>query len=368
MAHANKPNVVDADSHVTEPMSAWKELADEHRPRIQRDDLGFEHVYVGGELLVTASLGNVATPGAKMSDFEHMRRLEEAEAGGFDPKLHLEAMDTESIDAAVMFPTVGLNFWVVRDLGAAVALARAYNDWLSDYCKTAPGRMFGAAMIPLQDPIAAAAELRRAHDELGFRVAFVRPNPVLGRSIADPAHEVVWETAESLGVTIGVHEGSSNTIPTLTTDRMITPFILHAVSHAFEQMLSCAQLICFGVMERHPDLHFVFLEAGGGWAPYWMERLDEQVWGFGAFQPDMKLRPSEYFMRQCWVPFEPDERTLPALARLIEDRAMWGSDYPHHDSTFPGAVKKVRDTIAPLPQRIQKKILGVNARACYRLP
>src|SRR5579864_8393505 len=205
-------NVVDADSHVTEPMSAWKDLKDEHRPRIERDDLGFEHVFVGSELLVTGSLGNIATPGAKMSDFEHMRPLEEAEAGGFDPRLHLEAMDTEEIDAAVMFPTVGLNFWAVGDPDAAVALARAYNDWLSDYCATAPDRMFGAAMVPLQDPIGAAAELRRAHDELGFRVAFVRPNPVGGRSIADPAHEVVWEAAEALRVTIGVHEGSSNTI------------------------------------------------------------------------------------------------------------------------------------------------------------
>jgi hypothetical protein len=138
MKPANKLNVVDADSHVTEPMSAWKDLKEDHRPRIERDEMGFEHVFVGTELLVTGSLGNIATPGAKMSDFEHMRPLEEAEAGGFDPKLHLEAMDTEGIDAAVMFPTVGLNFWAVREQPAAVALARAYNDWLSAYCATAP--------------------------------------------------------------------------------------------------------------------------------------------------------------------------------------------------------------------------------------
>jgi predicted TIM-barrel fold metal-dependent hydrolase len=359
--------VVDADSHVTEPMSAWAALRDEQRPRIRRDEFGLEHVYVGDTLLVIGSLGNIATPGAKMSDLAGARPFEEAEPGGFDPVIHLRAMDSEGIDAAVMYPTVGLNFWAITDAPAAVSLARAYNDWLAEYCSTDPHRMYGAAMVPLQDPTAAAAELRRAHDELGFRVAFVRPNPVCGRSISDPSHEIVWETAENLGVTIGVHEGSSNTIPTLGTDRMITPFILHAVSHAFEQMLACAQLMCFGVMERHPELHFVFLEAGGGWAPYWMERLDEQVYGFGAFNPDMKLRPSDYFARQCWIPFEPDERTLPALAPLIEDRAMWGSDYPHHDSTFPGAVKEIRETIGALSPDLQRKILGDNALACYRL-
>jgi hypothetical protein len=65
-------------------------------------------------------------------------------------------------------------------------------------------------------------------------------------------------------------------------------------------------------------------------------RLDEQVRGFGGFCPEMKLLPSEYFARQCWISFEIDEPSLPALLPVLgEERAVWGSDYPHHDSTFP---------------------------------
>jgi predicted TIM-barrel fold metal-dependent hydrolase len=121
-------------------------------------------------------------------------------------------------------------------------------------------------------------------------------------------------------------------------------------------------------MERHARLRFVFLEAGGGWAPYWLYRLDEQVHGFGGFCPQMRLRPSEYFARQCWVSFEVDEPTLPALVPFVgEDRIVWGSDYPHHDATFPGALKELREVIAPLPQATQAKILGANAAALYRL-
>jgi predicted TIM-barrel fold metal-dependent hydrolase len=250
----------------------------------------------------------------------------------------------------VLYPSVGLNFWGLEDPGAAVGLAGAYNDWLAGYCAAAPGRLFGAAMLPLQDPDASVRELRRACNELGFRAAFVRPNPCLGRAISHPAHEPVWAAAEELGVTMGVHEGSSFTIPTLGNDRPFNPLILHAVSHAFEQMLACAQLIAFGVMERHPGLRFVFLEAGGGWAPYWLERLDEQVHGFGGFCPEMRWAPSEYFARQCWVSFEVDEPTLPALVPFVgEHRIVWGSDYPHHDATFPGAVKELREVIEPLP-------------------
>jgi predicted TIM-barrel fold metal-dependent hydrolase len=83
----------------------------------------------------------------------------------------------------------------------------------------------------------------------------------------------------------------------------------------------------------------------------------------------MRLRPSEYFARQCWISFEVDEATLSPLAPLIgEDRIVWGSDYPHHDATFPGAVKELRDAIAPLSAEARAKVLGGNARALYQLP
>jgi predicted TIM-barrel fold metal-dependent hydrolase len=362
--------VIDADGHVLEPDAAWVPVRDEWRPQRRRDEFGLDHVTVCGQEIVTVSLGLLGTPGSAMSDLEHSTTLEEAQPGGFDPELRLADMDAEGIDRAVLYPSIGLNFWAIEHVDAAVALARAYNDWLAQYCSAAPDRLFGAAMLPLQDPDAAVGELRRAHGELGFRAAFVRPNPCLGRTIAHPSREPLWDAADELGVTIGIHEGSSNTIETLGRDRRpFNPMVLHAVSHAFEQMLACAQLITTGVMERHPDLRFAFLEAGGAWAPYWMWRLDEQVHGFGAFSPEMRMLPSEYFARQCWVSFEGDEPTLPALVPYVgEDRVVWGSDYPHHDSTFPGATKKLRDTIEPLATTIQAKILGENARALYRLP
>ena len=132
-------------------------------------------------------------------------------------------------------------------------------------------------------------------------------------------------------------------VPTLGSDRPFNPLVLHAVSHTFEEMLACAQLIAFGVLERHPRLRVVFLESGGGWVPFWLERLDEQAETFGAFCPDLRLTPSEYFARQCWISYEIDEHTLPALAPFIgEGRIVWGSDYPHHDATFPGAVDTLR--------------------------
>jgi predicted TIM-barrel fold metal-dependent hydrolase len=361
--------VVDADGHVVEPREAWRDLPDAYRPRIERDARGYEHVVVGDREILAAPLGTLATPGARFSDVEVFRSLDEAQPGGSDPVARLADMDVEGIDQAVLYPSIGLYFSAVDDAPAAVAVATAYNDWLASYCAATRRRLFGSAMLPLQDPAAAAAELRRAAGELGFTAAFVRPNPCCGRSLSDRAYDPIWEAAQELDVAIGVHEGSSVILPTLGSDRPFNPLVLHAVSHSFEEMLAYAQMAAFGVFDRHPRLKVVFLESSGGWVPFWLERLDEQAESFGGFCPDMLMAPSEYFARQCWVSFEVDERTLPALVPFVgAERIVWGSDYPHHDATFPGAVDALRRTIAPCSAPVQARVLGLNAASLYRLP
>jgi predicted TIM-barrel fold metal-dependent hydrolase len=366
---ARRDLVVDADGHVVEPRTAWTTVPEPYRPSVTRDRNGYEHVVVDGVEILAVPLGTLATPGSRFSDAQSFLPIEHAHPGGSDPSARLADMDIEGIDQAVLFPSIGLYFWALSDPRAAVPIARAYNDWLASYCATDPTRLFGAAMVPMQNPSAAVAELRRAHDELGFVAAFVRPNPCCGRSLSDPAYEPVWDAAEDSAMPIAVHEGSSVIVPTLGSDRPFNPLVLHAVSHTFEEMLACAQLIAFGVLERHPALRVVFLESSGGWVPFWLERLDEQAESFGGFCPELRLTPSEYFARQCWISYEIDERTLPALAPFIgESRIVWGSDYPHHDATFPGAVDTLRATMAPLSSDVQAKILGVNAAELYGLP
>lgn len=362
--------VIDGDGHVLEPRTAWRAVEEPYRPRIVTDDRGLDHVIVGDAHVFIAKLGQMGTPGSDVSTgATDAVPLESARAGAFDARARLADMDAEGIEVAVLYPTIGLGFWGIPDATAAVSCARAYNDWLASYCAVAPRRLFGAAMVPFQSPSDAVAELRRAHDELGFVAAFVRPNPCLGRSIVDDAYEPFWSAAEELGMTIGVHEGFQPAVPPVGSDRTRNILVLHAVSHSFEQMLACALLIAEGVMERHPALRFVFLEAGGGWVPYWLGRLDHQVSSYGGYAPRMALTPSEYFARQCWISFELDESTLPALAPHVGvERIIWGSDYPHADSTFPGAVDELRDTIASLPTYAQTRIVGANARDLYNLP
>jgi uncharacterized protein len=361
--------IIDADGHVLEPRSAWASLPDAYRPAITTDAGGLDHVAVGGQEVFVARLGQMGLPGTDVGEPVGPVPLEDARAGASNPVARLADMDGEGIDEVVLYPTIGLGFWAITDAAAAVAVAQAYNDWLADYCSADPARLHGAAMVPFQDPEAAVAELERAREDLGFVSAFVRPNPCLGRTLVDPANERFWSAAASLGVPVAVHEGFQTAIPPLGSDRQPTNvLVLHAVSHTLEQMLACAQLIGTGVLERHPTLKVVFLEAGGGWAPYWLGRLDHQVPSYHRYAPPLSLLPSEYFARQCWVSFEIDEETLPALAPFLgPDRIVWGSDYPHADSTFPGAVAEIEKAVSPMDEESRRRILGANAAELYSL-
>lgn len=366
---SGKP-VIDADGHVLEPRAAWAHLDESIRPRIETDSRGLDHVIVGDDEVFVAKLGQMGTPGTDVSTgATDPFPLERAIAGAFDPVARLTDMDSEGIDVAVLYPTIGLGFWGITDPDAAVPIARAYNDWLAGYCAADRDRYRGAAMVPFQSPTEAVRELQRAREELGFVAAFVRPNPCRGRSIVDDSYEPFWDAAEELGVAIGIHEGFQPAVPPLGWDRQPSNFlVMHAVSHSFEQMFACAQLIAEGVLDRHPDLRVVFLEAGGGWVPYWLGRLDHQVDSYAGYAPRMRLTPSEYFARQCWVSFEIDEATLAALVPFVgADRIVWGSDYPHADSTFPGALDQLRATIASLHPAQQDRILRANAAALYGL-
>src|SRR3984957_7499657 len=97
--------VVDADGHVVEPIEAWAEIPEEHRPVITRDRSGYEHVVVAGTEILAVPLGTLATPGAVFSDASSFRSLEEAHPGGSDPVARLADMDLEGIDQAVLYPS-----------------------------------------------------------------------------------------------------------------------------------------------------------------------------------------------------------------------------------------------------------------------
>jgi predicted TIM-barrel fold metal-dependent hydrolase len=361
--------VIDADGHVLEPAHVWAEYVDprfrERAPRIVRRDDGREDFLVEGRVASRFGinrLGSLGRPEARYWD--------DGVPGGFDPRARLRDLDAEGIDAVVLYPTLGLMLGGIEPPDLYVALCRAYNRWMADYCSADPKRLFGAAMIPVSDPEAARVEIEAAV-KLGCRAAFLRPNPWHGRMIWDPAWDTFWAAAEALDVGVGIHEGLALNLPTVGVERFSTLLAQHVVSHTMEMQCASLGLITTGVFERHPRLRAAFLESGGGWVLPWIERIDEH-WEKGAYRrsvPDMKRPASEYFRRQCFVSFETEETLLALHAdRLGAETILWASDYPHPDGTFPGAVEKARRAVEPLPDGSRREVLGENAQRLYALP
>src|SRR2546427_2285744 len=258
-------------------------------------------------------------------------------AGGWDPQARLRDMDSEGIDLAVLFPSVAFSVPETSDPALMAALCRAYNDWLADYCRAAPSRLFGVAMLPLADIDASIRELERATEKLGFRGAFVAPTPYAGRPPTPPAYEGFWERAAALGVPVPVHEGLSDGIPALGRDRFENPAMLHVLSHPFEQMAACAGLILTGVLERHPTLRVAFLESGSAWLPYWLDRMDGHLETWGKLLPAVRMKPSEYFRRQCVISTDPEDGAVEAVGGPGGEPCVGGgSRLPPPHAHLPG--------------------------------
>jgi hypothetical protein len=160
-------SVVDADGHVLEPLSAFDACPEPHRLHVTRDSYGLDHVFAGDQEIYTVSLGKMGTPSSDMADLAHSPTYDEAQPGGFDPELRLQDMDFEGIDLAVLYPSVGLNFWAITDPEIATSLARAYNDWLASYCAADRGiarRVAPRARAGLSGGVPPPQPVPRSHD------------------------------------------------------------------------------------------------------------------------------------------------------------------------------------------------------------
>lgn len=82
-----------------------------------------------------------------------------------------------------------------------------------------------------------------------------------------------------------------------------------------------------------------------------------------AGEPQLSLRPSDYFRRQCWISCEPDEPYIPRVLDFGEDRLLFASDYPHPDHKWRDTVEAVR--ALPIPDTVKQKVLWDNPIAFY---
>lgn len=359
--------VIDADGHITEPELVWTEYTTSAmRDRVLQvvTENGRSMVRVeghsrgdGGPGPAEACIPGGMEPGKNLSWADIL-------PGGYDPRARLDVLDSEGIDKALFFPSIHLLYGDIRDVDVSVETCRAYNNWISDFCRTNPDRLFGMGIIPMQDPARAAAETARMA-ELGLRGVVIRPERFNGLALYDERCDGIWEAARADDIAIGIHGSFGSRMQGFSSERYADNiFYDHMIAHPFGQMAVMMDVIAGGVLDRYPTLRVGFFESGLGWIPYWIDRLDEHFEVMGHHTPWLKRRPSEIFREQCFVSMEADEAT--GLRWMIEkgllDSVLWGSDYPHFDSTYPGAYTEAQATFDAVGPDVASSVVQANAQ------
>ena len=131
-------------------------------------------------------------------------------------------------------------------------------------------------------------------------------------------------------------------------------------------MAAFTSMLTPGMFERYPKLKCSVLEAGGNWISAWLDRMDHKFEVMSEAVP-MKLKPSEYFYRQCLISLDPDEGMNRQIVEHVgPEYVTWASDYPHIDASM-GVVKEMRASLAGRPEVDRGLVLGGNIERFYAL-
>jgi predicted TIM-barrel fold metal-dependent hydrolase len=201
---------------------------------------------------------------------------------------------------------------------------------------------------------------------------FMRPNPTVEwKYFNDPVYDPIWKAASDANMPIALHPFLAPDLPGASQGLRIGDMgviFSQALANPADVMASIMFFTAGGVLERFPDLKIIFLEANGGWIVPWLERLDHHCNKFQWEVPNLKMAPSEYFRRQCWISFDPDESMLKFTAEsplVGADRIIWASDYPHPDAKFPGVTQELTEALEGLSFEQQQAITSESAKALY---
>ncbi len=410
--------VFDCDAHINDPNEIWSQYVEpKYRELVRQTYWKDEHQailngrtpVIGGGAYDFPGYNPICIAGPQMSK-QIARRLQQIgltaeqkryveHRGAYEPTARLKEMDLMGIDQVMIIPTMLVaNFAFAECADGAYALARAYNDWVRDYCAAAPDRLFPAGWLPLQDTQYTLEELDRI-TTMGFRVALIRPIDARGKypnyifpSMAGGAPtntmDKVFRKFEETGIVLGMHTFPANNPEAGGAMRHLVPPIpmtspgdliarageahsggrmvdVQTLSFVFEAVAWLAQVLMSGMLELYPKLRMAIFESNASWLPQLLPYWD-RLFKLYANERTMKTDrlPSEAFHEQCFIAFESDEGPVFRQWDQLEDVGLWSSDAYHHDGADSwSAIREMR--AAGVPEAVQAKLLGGNARRMY---
>ena len=365
--------VISSDCHAGLPNEQYREWLDpEHRDAF--DEFLRQRAAMEAQLRES---------GLRNEEFAEEWERDNAEGlqGGWDTARRDRELDGDGVAGEVMFPDAdavsgGASAPFGAGLGAtgategpmALAGARAHNRWLAELCATSPERRAGIAIVPiLHDVDAAVAEITRAR-ESGLRGGILIPSMWAPYPpYHDARYDAIWAVCQELDMPVHVHSGAAS------REEYGEHVGIYVAEVRWWSMRPLWFLLWSGVFERFPRLKFVVTECGAFWANDLLWTMDivydreHAAKKLGSsLTAGLKMRPSEYFDRNCSIGASNTRRR--ELFRRYEigvGNIMWGNDFPHPEGTWPHTKDWLRTTFYDIPVEETQAMLGGNAAAVY---
>jgi predicted TIM-barrel fold metal-dependent hydrolase len=351
--------IVDTDAHLSE-------RAEQLVPYLEEP---YASLFGGGD-----EGANVATPSYPKDELFRSLGGKVQWSDVSTPEALRESMSEFGIDYVLITPTLNLYLPIFSDERFAHALSKAYNDFVVAEFLDEGDEGFKAAITlsPLA-PHRAAEEIDRLADHPDMVAAIVGSTgifPPLGDRRYDPIFEAL--SAHDLPLVLHGATGSFISAHPFIKRGLKSYWELHIVSHPFSQMIQMTSLVGQGVPERFPDLDIVMQEAGIGWIPFTMYRMDNEYGKRRSEVPILEQKPSEYVRDQFYFTSQPmaePENTehLEWMIRMFggQDRLMFSTDYPHYDFDTPEELyRMIRHRF---DDETVRKIFGETAREVFDL-
>jgi predicted TIM-barrel fold metal-dependent hydrolase len=271
-------------------------------------------------------------------------------------------LDEGGLDLTVLYPTRFMHVGQIGNPSYAVELCRAYNDYLNDKFLTHDRRFRGMALLPLQDPVAAVKELRRAVTKYGM-LGGILPADGLPLPLGHRQYWPIYQQADTLGCALSVH--SCNSLR--DNDRYLVPNEAATLTHVIPQMRQFTNIMFSGVLNRLKNIRVGFLEAGCGWVAFLIDKIEERLQ-----RVDPKERPvlpSELLKKkQLYFQCGEEITTKRDVELLGDDCLLWASDFPHEATrTDMRALVKEHFERKDLTSAAKRKTIYDNAKRFYRL-
>jgi predicted TIM-barrel fold metal-dependent hydrolase len=368
------PFMLSSDSHIIEPPDLWTERIDaefrDRAPRVDRVD-GNDFWFIDGK--PSMSFLGVQTGDRFEKDASELitaAKWEDVRASATDPQRYMEENERDGVFGQVLYPSEALLTFSIPDPGLCSAAMRAYNDFIADFCSEDPTRLKGCGLLNIDDPSEAVGELVRIR-ERGLSGALITVLPPSDKPYDHPMYEPLWSAAVDLDMPLSMHVATGRELlssdPTQESTRRVSEAAFYLQDHFVRK--SIGEMIFGGVFLRHPSLRIGSVEHEVSWIPFFLFQMDycytDRPMRGEWIRFDDGSVPSDFFHQNCFVSFQEDVVGLRVRDVVGVENLVWGSDYPHTESTFPRSREITEEVLADVPDDERLLILRDNTARLY---